>query len=60
MDNTKLNKSADTNPSTAKPFNKVEANQKRLSFQWKRISSMIKTIENQFVQQTEDVVADST
>lgn len=40
--------------------NKVEANQKELSSKWKRISSMIKTIENQGVQQNENVVSDST
>lgn len=40
--------------------NNVEANQKQLSSKWKHLSSMIKTIENQFVQQNENVVADST
>jgi hypothetical protein len=40
--------------------NKVEAKQKELSSNWKHISSMIKTIENQGVQHNEDMVSDST
>ena len=40
--------------------NKIEAKQLELKQEWRELSNKIKTIENQFVQQNENVVSDPT